>query len=144
MASVHDQLRLPTELVIQAKLCPFGGFDLVTHKTRRIWWTDAIDHAVTWGSFFVAPLKQHVRDDCDLEPVDPGLLRGTKAPKRRHFAADLKTRNADQRAIAVAANELAGSSPLAEAGDLHEREDRRQRSRERSCGETGRNPGRRC
>jgi len=110
MAAVHDQLRLPPELIIQAKLCPFGGPDILTHKTRRIWWTDAIDHAVTWGSFFVAPLKQHVTDDIDASPDAPGQMSSDRATKRRRFANDLKTRNMDQHKIARTAHDLAKST----------------------------------
>ena len=126
MIAVHDQLRLPHDLIINALQCPRGGSDFLTHKTRRIWWTNAttIDHAVTWGSFFVAPLKRHdpadlgyVVDVCDTA----GLLDGGKARKRRRFASDLKARNADQWEIAQTANQLAEDTP-GQAGDVHVRE----------------------
>jgi len=100
MRCVHDQVRVPTDLVVRALLCPRGGASLLSYHTRRIWWTDAIDHGVSWGSVFVDPMMPEAllpeHDDSDSNQAGPLHI----ARKRRRFDDDLFNRTVEFHDIA--------------------------------------------
>jgi len=53
MRGVNDQVWVPADLVFRALTAPAGSRRLLRYESRRIWWQDKIDHAVSTGFFMV-------------------------------------------------------------------------------------------
>ena len=90
MRACHDDVRLPSSLVYEARVLPSGGRDLLRYRTRRWMWNACIDHAVSTGFFFVHPINRSIqmaRAAAAQEVVT------TRAPKRRKFSNVLAERN---------------------------------------------------
>ena len=118
MHSVHDQVRVPVDLVIQALTCPKGGGRFITHRTRRVWWTDAIDHAVTWGSLFIAPMAPGTPED--LSGDDEVIIQADAVfHKRHHFPRDLRDRTKELVAITEQTDELLETTGLLPGDDVN-------------------------
>ena len=110
MFAVHDQVRVPVETVLMALLCPLGGSEYLSCKTRRVWWSDNIDHAITWGSFLVAPLRSV--ESAAIE--EPQLVKnGCRAhpQKRRQLPTNLLARWQELQRIAQTSETLVDQLP---------------------------------
>ena len=84
MRSCHDQVRVPAELIFQALTSASGGNDLIRYRTRRVWWSRTIDHAISSGFVFVAPVRP------PLAPTTPRrYVATTRAPTRTKFSFNL-------------------------------------------------------
>jgi hypothetical protein len=93
MRSCHDQVRVPSELIYKALMSPSGGNDLIRYNTRRIWWSDQIDHAVTSGFFFVHPMAVAPRVDgiaCEAVQSTPALRKYVLSKQLLERRADLQ------------------------------------------------------
>lgn len=74
MHGSHDHVWVPDSLVWRALTCPHGGRRLLWQCVRRIPWSDVIDHAVTYGHFYVDPSQGTLSSDARGEH-DGGLPR---------------------------------------------------------------------
>ena len=99
MRSCIDQVRVPADLVLRALLCPLGGKRYLRYYTRRIWWSKTIDHAVTWGSMFIAPMAPHADPTESDTESDSGGAAPRRQMRRRTFPTNLLERRRDLQAI---------------------------------------------
>jgi hypothetical protein len=92
MHNVHDQVWLPSDSVVDALLSPTGGNHLIQYRTERIMWSSIIDHAVTYGFFFVPPAPDalNIFDNLPVTPLRLGVVR--KQSKRLRLPSDIFSR----------------------------------------------------
>ena len=83
MHGSHDHVWVPDSLVWRALTCPHGGKRLLWQCVRRIPWSDVIDHAVTYGHFYVDPSQGTLSSDARGEH-DGGSASKRTGPRRYH------------------------------------------------------------
>jgi hypothetical protein len=114
MRSCHDNVRVPSNLVYQALMSPTGGRDLIRYRTRRVMWTEGIDHAVITGHVFVQPGRETSGDvrDARVMPI-------MRAPPRHKFSQVLLERKNVFELISDSIESILQDSDQPDAADMN-------------------------
>ena len=105
----HDVVLFPSQVVFQALSDPVGGRRLLQYRVQRVRWSHAIDHCITFGHVWVAPVDPVDEDDANASV--PGQRR---QPKRFRRCGVLRVDTSVAQKVAVESDELLLKSQTAE------------------------------